>query len=125
MLVGNETEEPLPGCTLTFPIPGPGPLCSPHRVRLLLPQKPRPMETGRPCLAPCQLENFMLQSAFLVSTWTAVPHQEEQRVDGWVGPPTPTSHHHSDTSCQKQGAGGGPVQSWAESRLPLSIDVSC
>ena len=49
----------------------------------------------------------MLQPAFLVSTWAAVPYREEQRVGGWVGPPAHMSHHHSDTSCQKQGAGGG------------------
>lgn len=88
MLVGNETEEPLPGCTLT-PTPGPWPLCSPHRLSLLLPQKPRPVEGG-PGGRAWPHARWRISCHNLHSLSPPGQRCLIERNGGWVGPPTPT-----------------------------------
>ena len=66
MLVGNEAEEPLPGCTATFAVPASGmqvqgPSAAPTASRSnFLGGCPHRARTVRLFLAPCQLGKFML-----------------------------------------------------------------
>ena len=80
MLVGNEAQEPLPGCPLTFTVQPP--LGHRPMASLQLPVGDPPISpetqalrggTGRLSLAPCQPNYFMLQPAFLVSTKAVRP----------------------------------------------------
>ena len=130
MLVGNETEEPLPGCILTFPIPGSRPVCSPCRVRLLFPRSPGPWRVDWEAV-PGPMPAGEFHAAICIPCLHlgsgAIPRGTE---GGWMGRPSHPhmSHHHSDTSCQKQGAGRGAgpsSSSWSEKGLGVQTGSPC